>query len=189
MKSFKQFITETPFVDFSLKKASFKDMSKDFTDEFSKLHKNSDKIADTDIGSIHKVNLHGMHGYYHHVNGKPREYSLVTQSNIQRQVDKNGGSGLYIKQIMKHHANTYGELKSDDEQSVGGTKLWKSLYHEKDPNFSFHHYERQGEDSSGKELHIKHKIDDEYLKNNENTIWNTNKDEGKKHRIGMTPNA
>lgn len=189
MKSFKQFIIETPFLDTALKKASFKDMSKGFTDAFSKLHKNSDKISDTDVGSIHKVNLYGMHGYYHHVDGKPREFSLITQSNIQRMTNKNKGDGKYIKQIMKHHANTYGELKSDDEQSIGGMKLWKSLYHEKDPNYNFHHYKRLGDDPSGKELHTKHKIDDEYLKNNENTIWDTNKDEGKKHRIGISPSA
>ncbi len=188
MKSFKEFILETPFLDTSLKKENFKVSGEKLSDDLNNLHNKSEKVSDTDIGSIHRLDYRGLRGYYHYVNGKPREISLITKSNIQRYTNKNAGNSKYIKKIMKHHTKKFGELKSDDEQSIGGMKLWKSLYNEKDPDFTFHHYNNLRIDD-GKEHYDKHKIDDEYLKNNEHTIWNKNKEQGKKHRIGMGSNV
>ncbi len=187
MKSFKQFISESPYVDTNMKKEKFEDSGNKVSIILNNNHNKSEKIYDTDISALHKANIDGLHWYYHYVDGKPREISIVNKANIQRYVNKNGGEGKYIKDIMKYHTKKHGELKSDDEQSIGGMNLWKSLYHEKDPNFKFHHYKVIGM-LNGKEQHEKHEIDDEYLDNNEDTIWSGNVKNGKQHRIGMTPN-
>ena len=188
MKSFKQFLSESPYIDKTLDKEGFSDSGNQVSNLLNNNHNKSEKIYDTDIGAVHKTNMNGLHWYYHYVDDKPREISIVNKSNIQRYVNKNGGDGKYIKQIMKYHVKKHGELKSDDRQSVGGMKFWKSLYHEKDPDFSFYHYKKIGEKDK-REVHEKHKIDDEYLKNNQNTIWDEHSEkDGSNNRIAMKPN-
>jgi hypothetical protein len=90
---------------------------------------------------------------------------------------------------MKHHANKFGVLRSDEEQSIGGMNLWKSLYHEKDSKFSFFHHEKKGE-KDNKETYDEHKIDDDYFKKKENIIWDENdKLKGTQHRVAIKPNV
>lgn len=182
MLSFKQFIQESPYVMPKFRLEKFRETTEELSKYFRENHKNSEKLFDTDIGAVHRIKSGPANLYYHYVNNKPRENSIIFQDNdIQRRIDKNGGDGKYIAQMTKHHAKEFGRVRSDDIQSIGGMKYWKKLYHEKDPNFTFHH-----EMNSGSGEHPKYKenvIDDEYMKNNENNIWSNNKEDGQRQRV------
>jgi len=73
--------------------------------------------------------------------------------------------------MTKHHAKEFGRVRSDETHSVGGMKFWKKLYNEKDPEYTFHHEIDHGTQENHK--YEERPIDDEYMKNNENNIWNS----------------
>ena len=187
MLKFSKFIQESPYVEKESTKKGFNILSNEITKEIEKRHNNSEKLFETPEGNIHRINLFGMNAYYHHANGKPREYSLISPTHdIQRQISKNSGDSSYIKQIMKHHSKEFGRVRSDDVQSIGGMKFWKNLYHEKDPNYTFYHEENIGTDDKPK--YKETPIDDDYMNKFQEKIWNDkNREIGVKHRIVMKP--
>lgn len=127
MKSFKEYITETPIPDYPVNQEK-QDQARDDINMTHDLHHDESRhLEDTPEGSLHCYDDDGYKTYYHLVNNKPREFMEVDDKNNVLYSDKNGGNSDYNKRFMQIHARDHGELNSDTTQSRGGQKLWLDL--------------------------------------------------------------
>lgn len=141
LKTFRQFISEapTPTPDAEVDPYHIRDKTNSINLIISKKHHNSDKLEDTDEGSIHRLDDMGFQYYYHHVNGKPREMSEIDDEDNQIFTTKNGGDSKYNKKFLYHHAKDFGVVKSDNDYSKGGEKLWKDIINTPVKGYSVYH--------------------------------------------------
>lgn len=181
MLTFKEYILETPELDYGDSRRFTEQMTNRIRDNIEKEHSNSQKIGKSEEGTYHKLitkeDPSRIH-YYHSVSNKPREISVV-KDNIQYVVSKGeNGNSEHNKWLMKHHAKNFGELSSYETHTLGSKKLWSDLAKDGDKDFSIHHNDGNEE----------HKIDSEYLNKNENNIWNKGR-EYRKHKLTIKSNV
>lgn len=181
MLTFKEFMQESPELDYSNTKGLTQRMTDQTRKDIIDNHKNSEKIGKSNEGTYHKViipnNPTRIH-YYHMVSGEPRELSVV-KDNTQYVTSKgNDGNSIHNKWLMKYHASNAGELKSYQTHTQGSKKLWSDLVKENDPNFSVHHVIGD----------INNKMDKDYLSKNEHSIWNKGM-AYRKHILSLKPNV
>lgn len=107
--------------------------SKSTTEYINTNHKQATKIGD-DL--YHLKHAAGYHIYYHTVDNKPNELSLIG-GNIQSGVTKGvNGDVTHIHNIMKHHVENHGVLSSSKSNTNGSKKLWVNFI-KKNPQFEF----------------------------------------------------
>lgn len=142
MKSFKEFLTETPYLN-SYHTPDKVDSAMDIArKEVVTTHSHT-----TEIGvNKFKVRSDKGHYYYHMNDGKPKEISHITIDNVHNLTSKGaGGDSDHIKHFMIHHASMRGLVKSDTQQTHGSRKLWSSLIKSEPKNMTFHHVTHNGE--------------------------------------------
>lgn len=176
MKSFKSFIKETPQLNAFLEKPIMKSIRKQYSDTIKQNHHNAELIDKEN--NFYKLK-EGKYTHYYRMGSddNPIEISSFDNENSQRHVSKGDGNSENNIKFMYLHANGVGEIKSDSSNTDGSKNLWKKIIKSPEDGFStFHHY--KGNENT---------IDQDYLKNNENNIWNTSLD-ATNHRIVLRKN-
>lgn len=174
-----QFLSENPKIEKSFDKKFLKSMNAPILSQLSSSHDTAEHIGNSDIGSYHKQDFNGNSAYYHYVDNKPREFSIISPSNIQRITSKNDGDSTHIHNFMKYHADKFGEVKSDKFNTKGSQKLWTDVVNNNDSDkYSTIHYDGTTE----------HKMNGDYLSKKKDSIWN-NSDDAMKHSVILRKNV
>jgi hypothetical protein len=82
-------------------------------------------------------NFQGTHVYYHLVDDKPEEYSVIKSDHEQNLTSKVGGDSSHNISFMKHHVNEFGKLNTSLSQTDGSKHLWQKFI-KTNPDIKFH---------------------------------------------------
>lgn len=175
MKNFKQFISESPpMLDDYADKLRDRSARATINYYLNQKHHKANKIYDTHTGEGYHLHSKDGHEYYNLVNGAPKEYSSISNKNIQEYASKLDGDSKEIHNFMYHHAKTYGKVVTDKLHSKGAKQLWTNLADKLKPEYEIYHIHNNEE----------HKVTPDYLKSNETVIWNRNL-ASKKHKLEL----
>ena len=170
MKSFKDYLNESPILNKAHDKQFMSTNSDLYRDKINKNHNKSDKID-----NFHHQEIDKEHVYYKHDGNNVKEFTKINHNNEQTLVDKGkNGDANHIKNMIFHHVNKYGKVTSSNSNTEGSKHLWKDIITKHPNNMSVHH------------VNVPRKIDSEidfdYLKHREDQIWNHN-EFAKDHKI------
>lgn len=164
MKTFKEFLTETPFINDYHTKEVMHNFAKPILQHIVDNHSSATHLGNNHYHLVHKPT--GANIYYHHDGNTPKEMSYINK-DIQTGTDKNGGDVSHIHHFMNHHIGTAGKLSSDSSNTVGSKHLWKSFI-KKNPQHSYHyHNSKTGEKTT---------VTPENIDHHEHKIWGTHSD-------------
>ena len=173
MKTFKDFLNESPFLDShgdkdyyntSVRNSVLSSINKSYGGETHKISNNVYK----------HVTKQGDHVYHCKENDDVKEVLSVTQSdndNVIEFMSKHNGNKQGIIDLIHHALKDHGHLTTDNIHSKGAKNFWMNI-HDHFPDHKIIHIDNTGSEQNASK---------EYIRKHQSSIWNTN--DGTTHKL------